>query len=157
MSAALAIDVNAALQGASHQVSEQFARVARQRSSSCPQQHRTDDVEDSWGSKPRTIRDCSAEQNDVLAMKAKFKLALVSDYGDCKSAHKTIAKHAGCSPRTVEAWMEERSLPGFEYVWRLGKKSQAVQMLFLEMISHDMDLDPKAYSAFLELQRMMQK
>lgn len=114
-------------------------------------------MEGSWGSIPRTKQDCTAEQNDVPSMKKRFRLALVSDYGDHKSAHKEIARHAGCSPRTVEAWMEERSLPGFEYVWRLGKKSVAVQQLFLEMISHDMDLDPKAYSAFLELQRMLQR
>lgn len=114
-------------------------------------------MEQSWGSTPRTKQHSSEEQNDVPGMKKRFKLALVSDYGDCKSAHKAIAKHAGCSPRTVEAWMEERSLPGFEYVWRLGEKSPAVQRLFLEMISRDMDLDPKAYSAFLELQRMMQR
>lgn len=111
-------------------------------------------MERSPGSLPRTTQQ---PQNDVPAMKAKVRLALVSDYGHLKSPLKEIAKDAGCSPRTVEAWMEERSLPGFEYVWRLGKHSPGIQKLFLEMIGHDMDLDPKAYGVFLELQRMMQR
>lgn len=114
-------------------------------------------MEQSWGVTSRTKQHSSEEQNDVLSMKQKFRLALVSDFGHLKSPAKEIAKKAGCSPRTVEAWLEERSLPGFEYVWRLGRHSPSIQKLFLEMISYDMDLDPRAYSAFLELQRMMQR
>lgn len=114
-------------------------------------------MRESWGSVPRTKQHSSAEPNDVPAMKAKVRLALVSDYGHLKSPLKEIAKDAGCSPRTVEAWMEERSLPGFEYIWRLGKRSPGIQKIFLEMMSLDMDLDPRAYSAFLELQRMLRK
>lgn len=109
----------------------------------------------SWGTTPRTFHDSSALQQDVPSMKKQVRLALVSDYGDLKSSHKKIARDAGCSPRTVESWIEERSLPGFEYIWRLAAtpENHAIQKMMLRLIGMDPDQDREYHAAFIEFMR----
>lgn len=92
-------------------------------------------------------------------MKKQVKLALVSDYGEKKSSHKKIAKDARCSPRTVESWLEERSLPGFEYIWRLAAtpENHAIQQMLLRLVGMDPDLDPQYHAMFVEFMRAVNK
>jgi hypothetical protein len=52
---------------------------------------------------------------------------------------KLIAKAAEASPRTVEAWTDELSLPGLEYFLRLVPRSPSIQKMLLQLMTFDPD------------------
>jgi hypothetical protein len=52
---------------------------------------------------------------------------------------KLIARAAEASPRTVEAWTDELSLPGLEYFLRLVPRSPSIQKMLLQLMTFDPD------------------
>lgn len=105
----------------------------------------------------RTKADLSDVLKDKRAIAHEVRIALVVDHGHLKARNKEIARKADCSPRTVEAWTsaDVPTLPGLEHFLRLVPHSPSLQKMLLRLMSMDPDTDPQAYSAFLEVVRMI--
>ena len=107
----------------------------------------------------RTKADSSEWLKDKRTLAHEVRLALVVDHGHLKARNKEIARKADCSPRTVESWTDADvpTLPGLEHFLRLVPHSPSLQKMLLRLMSMDPDQDPQAYSAFLEVVRMVQR
>ncbi len=116
-------------------------------------------METSTRSNTRTKADSSDWLKDKRAIAHEVRVALVVDHGHLKARNKEIARKADCSPRTVEAWTDADvpTLPGLEHFLRLVPHSPSIQKMLLQLMSCDPDTDPRAYSTFLELQRMLRR
>jgi hypothetical protein len=146
-----------AVDAAPQYLSSQSVQSVSQRPPSCPQQHSEDGMTDPSVSTPRTKQDYATDLKDSVAIKKQVKLALVSDTKHLRCPNKQIARHAQCSPRTVEAWMEERSLPGLECFLRLVPHSPSLQKMLLHLMSFDPDTDPRYMQAFVEFQSALRR
>jgi hypothetical protein len=82
----------------------------------------------------RTNRDCAEWLKDKPAIKKRVAGCL-KDFPRLK----VIARHAEASPRTVEAWTDELSLPGLEYFLRLVPRSPSIQKMLLQLMTFDPD------------------
>ena len=87
---------------------------------------------------PRTNRHCTEWLNDKPAIKERVANCL-QDFRHERSHLKVIARHAKASPRTVEAWTDELSLPGLEYFLRLVPRSPSIQKMLLQLMTFDPD------------------
>jgi hypothetical protein len=136
----------------------QISKDVTGHSSSSPRnQHSEEEMADHSVSIPRTKQDCATDLTDTRVIKQQVKLALVSDHKHLRSPMKQIARHAQCSPRTVEAWMEERSLPGLECFLRLVPHSPSLQKMLLRLMTLDSEIDPEYQRAFVDFQHALRK
>lgn len=97
----------------------------------------------------------SAWLKDREAIAKEVRLALVSDFNHLRAPNKEVARHAGCSHRTVEAWVDRDAptLPGLEHFLRLVPKSASLQKMLQRLMTFDPDTDPEYQRAVTEFQR----
>jgi hypothetical protein len=103
---------------------------------------------------PRTSQEpISNPLKDKRAITREVASALKQDFRHRPSHLKVIARHAEASPRTVEAWTDELSLPGLEYFLRLVPHSPSIQKLVLRLMTLSPDSDPEYFRALQDLRR----
>ena len=85
----------------------------------------------------RTSEHCSAEIQERDLAK-QVATALIVDFGQYKSTHKTIAQKAKASPETVKRWLAGDNLPSFVYIMRLREHSPSLRRL----LALESDLSP---------------
>lgn len=94
---------------------------------------------------------------DRAALAAEIAALLSDDHRDTRSRNKVIARKAEASPRTVEAWLERRYLPGLECWLRLAVRSRSLQVMFLRLCEMEADSDPEFQKALSEFIRVAQR
>jgi hypothetical protein len=84
------------------------------------------------------------EKLDEDSFTELFQAALENDYGNLKSKHKEIARHAGAaSHKTAEAWTQGISLPGFYRGLKLAAKSPSLAKEVVRLIAMESQIDPE--------------
>lgn len=107
-------------------------------------------------SRPNIPHTKQERSTDPVELKRAFRDAVDQDFGHLKSHLKVVASKAGTTPRTVEAWTDQRCLPGLEYFLELGKHSPAIQKMTMRLWNLDPDIDPEYQRAFMDLVRAVQ-
>jgi hypothetical protein len=105
---------------------------------------------------PRTKADFPEWLKDKRQIAKEVRLALVSDFDHLRAPRKEIARHAGCSHRTVEAWTDPElpTVPGLEHFLRLIPRSPSIQKLLLQLMTLDPDQHVEYARVLSELRRL---